>query len=299
MKICFTFACLIIFFLKSPAIASENSNSYLLFNYPLEGMFAVFTKVMSALKLYDEGEYAGLKIDLGQGHYFEKAYGPNWWEYYWEPIELGKITKNTMIKGYWEEERKIHASHKEFRCWSREKKHQLLKKYVHLKPHIQDELDEYIKKHFKADPVIGVHYRGTDKLRSKPKHRVPYEEVAENVELQIKKLSVGKLEKFLNKKYGKQPQINYKIFVATDEMAFLEFMLKRFPRKVIYQNAFRSSDGLAVHGFRPDVSAYQRGKEALLDALILSNCSILIRTQSSLSTTASYFNPKNLFIELK
>ena len=64
--------------------------------------------------------------------------------------------------------------------------------------------------------MIGLHYRGTDKASEAPK--VPYEQV----QMEVRQITDTLPEDF-----------PYKIFVATDEQAFLDFMIQHFPGKIV------------------------------------------------------------------
>src|SRR5258708_21103654 len=83
------------------------------------------------------------------------------------------------------------------------------------------------------------------------------------------------------------------MFVASDEQGFVDFMddsIKDVPvysRQDHYRS--RSSDGPPV--FLSDGGGYEKGEDALVNALLLAKCSALIRTTSTLSAWASLFNP--------
>ena len=42
-------------------------------------------------------------------------------------------------------------------------------KHIKLKPKITHDVKSYIEKNFSSDFIIGVHYKGTDKMGSKKK----------------------------------------------------------------------------------------------------------------------------------
>ena len=53
------------------------------------GLFHNFTIVMGCLQLYEKHPYLGLKVDFGKlGLYYDKQKGDNWWNYYFEPLDL-------------------------------------------------------------------------------------------------------------------------------------------------------------------------------------------------------------------
>lgn len=237
------------------------------------GMFSVFCTVAGFLHLYNIGQLHAVKIDFGtNGWYYDPGYGPNWWTYYCDPIDLGnKHKKAEIIRiGSADDCRKM-AALTEFHL-SRKQVNNLIKKYIHIKAFLAKKVETFIEHNFKKSYVIGVHYRGTDKSCEAP--RVSYEQAFQAITEQIKVASRN----------------NYKIFAATDEENFLQALRAAFPNKVISLNSYRSLDNLhPVH--MSSHSPFAKGEEALMDVLLLSRCHVLIRTSSNLSLWASYFNP--------
>lgn len=239
------------------------------------GMFSMFDDVLDLLKRYELGHYQGVEVNLGKtGVYYQPSHGENWWSYYCEPISLGKKSNSKMIMGgdpyiiSW----RRHP-------WPRKEASRLIKKYIRIKSHIQktvNVLSRALKDHF----VISVHYRATDKLFEAP--RVSFEKFEQEV---LKTM----------KAYG---QKKYKIFVATDEQAFLCYMIKKFGILVHYNpSAIRSKDGKPVHN-NVQNDQYKCGEDALIDALLLSRGNYLIKTVSFLSRWATFFNINLPFVEL-
>lgn len=284
MKLCqnivWVFLCWVLFITPCNAHADSkkrNKGVYLVLNNPSDsGMFAVFMSVLGALNYYENGDFAGLKIDLNSGRYLDSEVGSNWWEYFFKPISLGKKTKN---KHYFslDEYMKLVFYH----CpKNRHRGYELIQKYVHLKSDIQKEVDAYFDAQFKDYFVIGVHHRGTDKVLEWS--LISYEK------------TYNKLNEIINNLLESDRE-RLRIYIATDEQAFLTYVLDRFPANMIIYNDFaRSTNGIALHAdgsnFYPN--NYQMGKEALLDCLFLSKCNILIRPPGScLSHMSTFFNP--------
>ncbi len=124
---------------------------------------------------------------------------------------------------------------------------------------------------FKDHFVIGVHYRGTDKVLEGP--RLEYYKVAASV---FQYVIDYKLKDF-------------KVYIATDESEFLKFMKSLFGPRVLYIPAFRSVTHEPTH--LVNNNPYRQGEEALMDCLLLSHCQVLFRTTSNLSLWSTYFNP--------
>lgn len=235
------------------------------------GMFAAANQVLGQLYLFETGQLphvSGLTVDFAHyGLYYDSSCGPNWWTYYFEPIFLGESKNATLVYPTLEQ----YVKSWEQRRWiPRETAAQIIKKYIHIKPHIQEKIDAFVRQYFLDHYAIGIHYRGTDKGYEAP--RIEYETVFEEIEKQIPQ------------------EKQYVLFIATDEIEFLEQAKKRYSNQVVALEAFRSnSGGLGVHF--ANKNNYTVGEEALMDACLLSRCDILIRTSSNLSLWSTYFNP--------
>lgn len=240
------------------------------------GMFSIFNDVLSYYKYYDNGFYAGVEVNFGkEGQYYTESFGENWWSYYCEQSLLGEKTTVKHVIGDCEFalpcDIEMHTS--------RQEAHDLIQKYIHFKPEITQEIDKFQTENFIGHYVICVHYRGTDKVSEA--FPVKYEEVYKSVRGLIKKLKIKK----------------YKIFVATDEQPFLDFMIKNFKKSVCYNPyAYRSNNNSALHYSNYD--RYKCGFDAIIDAILLSKGDYLIRMSSNLSLWSTFFNPNIPVLEL-
>ena len=236
------------------------------------GFFSEFAAVLGILDHYERWQrlYAGVKVDFGAGLYYESAFGPNWWDYYFEPIDIGgdSSAPSRVVSPYYHD---LCANRIE-RTMPRERAAQLVARYVVLKPRIRDIVGACMREHWGDAVVLGIHYRGTDKAAEAP--RVPYEEVATVVRSAIR--SAGR---------------PCKLFLATDEQAFLDYMRDRFPGQLLYREMFRSADGRAIDVVNADGN-HKKGEDAVVDCVLLSRTHALIRTASNLSLCAALFNPQ-------
>ena len=246
--------------------------------FPRVGMFAFCNLVLGHLYFLDKGYYRGLGVDLeNTGVYYEAAKGPNWWTYYFKPlhinseIDLGMDSRSSIPdKGTLGFELNRVAAALRMHI-PREEAHALIKKYIQVQDYILEEAEKFKTANFQDFFIIGIHYRGTDKSTEAP--RTTYKQVEQAVFEQISLLSHDQ----------------FMIFIATDEQPFLNYMLSKFPDKVICTEATRSTDFTSIHHHAPN--HYEIGKQAIVDALLLSKCHLLIRTSSNLGLWATYFNP--------
>lgn len=270
----------ILFWMNNPLHARSFSFQPVIYTGKNNGMFSIFMNTVAGIANFERGNILGFEVNLGyNGLYYDPSMGPNWWNYYCEPLCLGIFSYDTarrvdtLAKGF-----QITVWNVEIE-FSRQEVNRIIQTYIRYKPHIKQKLNDYISQNFNGYFVIGVHYRGTDKI--KEAKILPYGEVVESVQMEF--------EKYANRKV--------KIFVATDESDFLDAMKDAFPGYVCcLEEAIRSQNGAAVH-YNND-SPYQQGEEALLDSLILSNTNLLIRTSSNLSLWSTYVNPSLKVIEL-
>ena len=77
---------------------------------------------------------------------------------------------------------------------------------------------------------------------------------------------------------------NHLLIISSDKIRHVDIFW--------HEDTVRSVDGGAIHS-RPEMGDnYIKGKEALINCLLLSRCNVLIRTASFLSAWSSFFNPK-------
>ncbi len=250
--------------------------TYRLTHPPYEaGFFNIFNTILGTLDFYDRDPTCnGLIIDFeNKGLYYDPNYGSNWFEYYFEPISCDITSTAKKFPLY----RKITFSVSSQFIMSRKRGYELIQKYIRIKPTIQMKLNAFTETYFKDNHVIGIHYRGTDKKVDGP--LIPYEEVCDVLALEVHVNS------------------NVLFFVATDDENFLMFIQEKFPGHIISTSAFRSNSSKPIH-YPRSKNAYQLGQDALLDCLLLAQCSKLYRTTSNLSSCSLKFNPSMPVIDL-
>jgi hypothetical protein len=259
---------------KSPMLLYVNSPKYI----EGAGMFHNFNIVLGCLELYDTHDHIGIKVDFGEeGLYYEESHGPNWWNYYFEPINYTSreySKKRPLIKRLRDDEKGEIGNGAHF-YMKRERAHELIEHYICVRKEFLEEVEAFYHEYLEGSFIIGVHYRGSDKWLEAI--HVSYEETLSKIENEI------------------AVQEDCKIFVATDDPSFLEEIKKHFGEKVYYIDAQRLKDK-PVHYYSKE--RFLNGKEALLDCLLLAKSDVLIRTNSNLSAVSAYFNPQMRVINL-
>jgi hypothetical protein len=205
--------------------------------------------------------------------------GDNWLEYYFYNLKLTETDKKKIENG----SVKI-SSISDFEqlglrsdfCaqMSIEYASRLFEKNLRIKSEIQDYVGSFVDKFFGKKAVLGIHYRGTDK-QSEAK-RVPWEFCSRTISNYL----------------DSNPQIEA-LFISSDEVAFIEWIETEFKQieVISHGDTERSRNGNAVHTQPTLGDNYTKGKEALVNCLLLSKCNALIRTASFLSAWSSIFNP--------
>jgi hypothetical protein len=235
------------------------------------GFFSCFNGVIGGLDHYEKNSYAGCRVKFEWGLYLDSKKGPDWWNYYFEPINIGSLEQEKFK--YIDNEQRCLFSYYATSSISRKRASELINKYVFIKPFLQNKINRFIEKNFRDYFMIGIHYRGTDK--SKEALRVDYSDV------------YSELNKIIT---GLSPSVKYKIFIATDEKGFIDYMEKTIdPKKICYLNSVRSSNGNPIHLNLKN--PLQQGMDSVMDCMLLANTNILLRTLSNLSSAAGNFNP--------
>jgi hypothetical protein len=207
--------------------------------------------------------------------FVDNTRGSNWLHYYFDPlipdvsVEIRASVRYTKKIVRWGELGPLRLPNMSVAEGS-----QILYEYLHLKRHITALVDDVWGNAGFGGPIVGVHYRGTDKSSEAP--RVSWEHC----------LGV------LNDHLDKHPEIGG-VFAASDEQGFIDFVKKSARGVSVHTNDdhFRSKDQQPIHTSISNIGGYEKGEDALVNALLLSKCTTLIRTTSFLSAWASIFNP--------
>jgi len=236
------------------------------------GLFSEVAAVVGGLEHYEKwrGIYAGMRVDFkDHGLYHEPAIGDNWWEYYFESIALGSATGAAT--------RQVPARQHDAFAYRveqdlpRARASAMVARYVRVKPFLLERVERFWQETFPQGRVVGVHYRGTDKSEDAP--AVPYDTVSAAIRAALRDEDADRC----------------RLFIATDEQAFLDHARAAFPGQVHALSMPRSADGRPVH--KGGGGGFAGGADAVVDCLLLARCHRLIRTTSDLGLCSTFFNP--------
>jgi len=156
-----------------------------------------------------------------------------------------------------------------------EEAHRLFTTHFHIKENIQSYVDRFVAQEFTATGAFGLHFRGTDKKIE-----------AEPVDWPRSFRSIMKLAE-------DWPAVK-RVFISSDDPKFIDWFAREAQGSlsvVVHPDEERSKDGKPVHTTTGG-NHYQKGFEALVNCLLLSRCTALIRSASFLSGWSSIFNPQ-------
>ncbi len=150
----------------------------------------------------------------------------------------------------------------------------LFSRHYRFKTNIAEQVNQFADGHFKGSRILGLHYRGTDKIGEAPKVSLDF--VARVI-----------AETLANSKFKYD-----KLFISSDESSCIDYFKSiDTSLQVIWRDdIYRSRDGNQFH--RNPVNDFSIiNQEALINCLLLSKCDLLIKTASILSDCSKIFNP--------
>lgn len=260
------------------------------------GMFSEFTSVLGALRYAELHGAAGVRVHFTSDMYADEE-GDNWWAYFFQPVMLvrpttahvpevhfnGWLAKYGRFGGFGS----FVYGGDDTRPWypakspiPRAEVHRLLTQRIRVLPHVREVVDKFRSQRLaEVDYVIAVHYRGTDTRFHYPFFSIPYE------------LMLAEVQRVLDQ----VRPATYRVFVATDETEFLEWVTNHpvhGPHVVYYEGSPRvRRDEDAVHfNEKATRSKYQKGESAIVDCLLLASADYLVKTRSSISDTSVPWN---------
>jgi hypothetical protein len=281
------------------------------FGSEFHGLFSEFHSVLGALAYAEAHGAHAVRVEFDSPLYVEPVRGSNWWTYYFERglmrLEANMDEVDQKNGGPDREVRLDRAVSKYGRYGGfsdlvqgatpylypmtfgidRDGLFRLVSSHIEVRREIADEVDRLAATLFEPGSFrVGVHYRGTDAThgwsglfnhyRREP---VPYDAYVDEVRHVLER---------------QQPRA-YQVFVATDEVEFLERMRREFADRIVaYHGSPRvSADSQAVHLDRSlAVSNHLKGKSALIDCLLLAATNYLVKGRSNLSDASLVFAPR-------
>ncbi len=136
----------------------------------------------------------------------------------------------------------------------------ILNIYVSPTASLRDEANTFFDQHFSKAPV-GIHIRHSDLQSPLPRMLQKLQEIA---------------------------SANDNVFLCTDN-EHVENMVRRLFPHVVTQKKIYQGTGVPLHSYVPGISNVQKGREALLDMLVLAKCAHIIHYAPSTFATIPAF----------
>lgn len=169
----------------------------------------------------------------------------------------------------------------------------LVHRYVRPRRHIRHRADALYDSQLAGYYVIGVHVRGTDGFGAPARGvETPFDRYFHEIEKRLR--AVGRDA--------------CRVFLATDEEAFVSRFEERFGPLLVYCDTVRNVEGDEIFGSGPTgqvmpgyiakdgASAVANGEDAVVEYTLLTRSDFLVRNFSSLSLAASYSVPESVYV---
>ena len=247
--------------------------------------------------------------------YFDQSSGPNVWDYFYEPIgpshdELralvaaGQVytlsTAADLVRLFrWEPHswfmnpygycRSVQNSADgdypaEWWTAERDKARRLLDDgTIRFRPAILDQVRMFVEKNF-SDHTLGLQLRGSDKFDFG---------VGPNLS---RKVEPEEYFPHIDRYLAAHPDCR-RIFVATDQRQWLKTLEQAYPGKIVSFSEWSLSDS-DENRFRDDGARAARGVEVVVDLLLLSRCSYILKCHAAVGEMAVTLNPDLGFLDL-
>lgn len=234
------------------------------------GFFSLFFQAIGAVSFARENR-SNVILRYNSAAYHDLALGNNWWSQYFEDDRFffGSSDAKELEISDLEVQRA-------FAVYGRDMPTEMgsnIVAAIKIRGNITRIVADFAERNFSGHNIVGIHYRGTDKVSGsiKESDRIPHEFVFDHIDSHFDK--------------------SVRLFVATDELDFLETAARYYGNRVISYQALRSSNGVPLHKNTDSMLRYKIGEDALIDCLLLSRCGSLVRTASNLSHACRFFNP--------
>jgi len=147
-------------------------------------------------------------------------------------------------------------------------------KYIKVAPDLAEELEKTKREILSGYHVLGVHFRGQEQKT------MPFHPLSPTLAQMFSAIDLA------ISKYGFD-----RIFVASEDLDYVDAVLSRYRDKAITLPHFRTRSPVNAYRIMPrDKHKYLLGKEILFDACILSACAGLVSSTSNVTEFARAYN---------
>ena len=263
---------------------SKTNRYYIIATKKKKGFFSLLLFVLNHLKFAKKKNLIPI-IDMKnyQTLYNENKtiFGTkNSWEYYFKSINNKSLDEIYKSENFiFCEDKNIITKNNKFNSSLK----QVYNSYIKINKNILIKYNKHKSKIFKKkEKTLGIHFRGTD-MKYSPGHPFPpsKKQIKENIN-------------YLTKKYSLK-----KIFLVTEDINNFHFVMNNFKNLQIFHiKNFKTSKLKAFDINYRKFHKYKMGEEALLNSFLLSNCDLVLSSQTGISDFAKFINPKLKLIKI-
>jgi hypothetical protein len=264
--------------LRIPKVPLSNLVSQGFLNVRLESFIGFFAQISWVLPFLDYCEEEQLipNIELTGHLYSVPERGRNWLAHHFQVppnhSRIGRTFQNIC---------EIEFPERLVETMTIRRANFLVKKYLPVHTDHLHEVECFVATKFSKADTLGIHYRGTDKVGN-----------INDPGIEAPRLAWEDLKNRIDCYLNDNPMCRT-IFVASDERAMKETVADHYRDQevVTFDDTQISRDGKAIHLNWSEGDNFQKGREAVINSLLLSRCKHLIRTSSFLSAFSVVFNP--------
>ena len=152
--------------------------------------------------------------------------------------------------------------------------HELFGRYLRVRPQFEREADDFVARNAFGDETLGIHYRVGDKVGVEAPD-VPW----------------PMMEGAIRGVLAAHPSLR-RIFISSDVTWVLERMRQSFDVPVVWRDdSYRSVDVNAPPLTTVLADNREKGRDALVNCMLLARCAMLVKTPSILSAWSKVLNP--------
>jgi hypothetical protein len=262
------------------------------------GMFSNVNEVVEQLRLAQNRDYRFV-IDWSDSCYYDPSRGGNPWEYYFMQCFPEVVAANTcrlplLLGGTpiaCSRENIITPRLDDGNCnplllpADRDGAHALIERYIRLKPHVQQGIDEFMRRCFRPR-MVGLHIRGPGRTDGGvPELRRRYSDNGD--------VPLDPFFRHADQSLRLLPEAG--IFACSDSSRVIEAIVSRYGERVVCWPAIRSEFG-EMHASHPanegiTFSPYELGLDVLSEAILLSKTDIFVHGNSNVANFVLCFAP--------
>jgi hypothetical protein len=247
-------------------------------NVRIDSFLGFFAQISWLLPILDCCERRALlpNIELTGPPYHSAKRDSNWLGQHFK-IESHKNLIHHTFQNICEIDIQDHV----FNSLTIERANYLVKKWLPIRDSYDRQVKDFVSSKFLSPIILGIHYRGTDKVGgiSDPGVEAP-------------RVSWEILQSVVDRFIRHNPTCK-NMFVASDEEMIKKKLKLTYPHMDVctFNDTQTSKSGEAIHSDWKNGDNFKKAQEAIINSLILSNCDHVIRTCSFLSAFSVVFNP--------